>query len=209
MLVRMKLSNKAAVEITSATGQGISTVVGFAEMDKDGVDLLFRQLVRPGGTDAAGNRNPGVKISAIGQQTFGQMCYYTNHMLNRVSRTPTFPSITLAAVKKLKAQELLEKNHKDPVTVPTIDFKNWQKTMDAVDQYIKGHRGVDSSSLGYVTRKTSQLFPPTAADDPTTGETNSVYLSHDDEVVARHRIVNQATATTTLLRPSLFLISGH
>ena len=32
MLVRMKLSNEAATEITSVTGQGITTVVGFAEM---------------------------------------------------------------------------------------------------------------------------------------------------------------------------------
>ena len=124
MLERMKLSNEAAQEIVSATGQGIATIVGFAEMDKDGVDLMFRQLVQPGGVDAAGDRNPGIKISALGHQTFGHMCYYANHMLNCVSRTLTFPSITLAAVKKLKAQELLEKNHKDPVTFPTIDFKN-------------------------------------------------------------------------------------
>jgi len=78
MLVRMKLSNEAAAEITSATGQRISTIVGFAEMDKDGVDLLFRQLVRFGGVNAAGNRNPGIKISALGHQTFGHMCYYAN-----------------------------------------------------------------------------------------------------------------------------------
>ena len=102
MLVRMKLSNEAAIEITSGTGQGITTVVGFAEMDKDGVDLMFRQLARPGGVDAAGVRNPGIKISALGHQTFGHMCYYANHMLNRVDRALTFPSITLATVKKLK-----------------------------------------------------------------------------------------------------------
>ena len=199
MLVRMKLSNEAAIEITSGTGQGITTVVGFAEMDKDGVDLMFRQLARPGGVDAAGVRNPGIKISALGHQTFGHMCYYANHMLNRVDRALTFPSITLATVKKLKAQELLEKNHKDPVTVPTIDFKNWPKTMDAVDQYIKGHRGVDGSSLGYVTRKSSKLFPPAAVDDPKMGTANSVYMSHDDEVVARHRIIDLPSATPTLL----------
>jgi hypothetical protein len=139
MVEHMKLPNEAAQEIVSATGQGILTIVRFTEMDKDGVDLMFCQLVWPGGVDAAGNWNPGIKISALGYQTFGQMCYYMNHMLNRVSCTLTFPSITLTAVKTLKAQELLEKNHKDPVTVPTIDFKNWLKTMDAVDQYIKGY----------------------------------------------------------------------
>ena len=74
MLTRMKLSAEAAGEITSATGQAISTISDFAEMDKEGVDLVICQLARPGGANAAGVRNPGIKISAIGQQTFGLMC---------------------------------------------------------------------------------------------------------------------------------------
>ena len=79
MLTRMKLSAEAAAEITSATSQAISTIPNFAEMDKEGVDLVFRQLMRPGGVNAAGVRNPGIKISAIGRQTFGLMCYYIKH----------------------------------------------------------------------------------------------------------------------------------
>ena len=74
MLQRMKLSSEAAGEITSAMGQGILTIVNFAEMDKEGVDLVFCQLARPGGEDTAGVKNPGIRISAIGQQTFGLMC---------------------------------------------------------------------------------------------------------------------------------------
>ena len=58
MLQRMKLSAEAAGEITSAMGQGISTIVDFAEMDKEGVDLVFRRLECPGGANAAGVRNP-------------------------------------------------------------------------------------------------------------------------------------------------------
>ena len=82
MLTRMKLSDEAASEISSATGQGISTIVNFSEMDKEGADLVFCQLARPGGADAAGVKNPGIKISAIGQQTFGLMCYYIKHKLS-------------------------------------------------------------------------------------------------------------------------------
>ena len=117
MLQRVKLSAEAAGKITSATGQAISTIPNFAEMDKEGVDLVFRQLARPGGANAAGVRNPGIKISAIGQQTFGLMCYYIKHKLSHVDREVTFVSVTLPAVKSLKAQELLERNHKDPVLV--------------------------------------------------------------------------------------------
>ncbi len=90
MLQRIKLSAEAAGEITSATGQEILTIVNFAEMDKEGVDLVFCQLICPGGANAAEVRNPGIKISAIGQQTFGMMCYYINHKLNRkISQSPS------------------------------------------------------------------------------------------------------------------------
>ena len=41
MLVWMKLSNQAATEVTSAQGQGISSLDNFAKMDKDEVELVF------------------------------------------------------------------------------------------------------------------------------------------------------------------------
>jgi hypothetical protein len=134
MLVRMKLSNQAATEVTSAQGQGIASLDNFSKMDKEGVELVFRQLARPGGVDAAGNQNPGIKISAVSQLNFGLMCYYVRHKQDRVDRVITFASVTLAAVKQLRAQELLERNHKDPTIVPTINFKNWAKTMESLDQ---------------------------------------------------------------------------
>ena len=127
MLVRMKLLNAAAVEVTSAMGQGISTLVEFAEMDKEGIELVFRQLARPGGVDAAGNRNPGIKISAVSQLNFGLMCYYVKHKQDRVDRTITFANVTLVAVKKLKTQQLLEMNHKDPTIVLTSTLRIGQR----------------------------------------------------------------------------------
>jgi len=129
MLQRMKLSAEAAGEITSATGQAILTIPDFAEMDKEGVDLVFCQLARPGGA--------GIKISNYGQQTFGLM-------------------------------------------------------MDAIEHWEKGHRGMDSSSLGYVVREGIILFQGPAATDPTMGDAD------DYEVVARHPIIYQSAAMRTL-----------
>ena len=54
--------------------------------------------------------------------------------------------------------------------------------------------------LGYVIRKPANLFPPEAADDPPMGAAGSIYMSHDDEVVARHQIVNQASVTRMLVQ---------
>ena len=69
MLIRMKLSNQAATEVTSAQGQGILSLENFAKMDKDGVELVFCQLARPG----------GVEISADGQLNFGLVYLYVQH----------------------------------------------------------------------------------------------------------------------------------
>ena len=57
---------------------------------------------------------------------------------------------------------------------------------------------MDVSSLGYVTRKAVNLFPEAAATDPAMGDANSTYMSHDDEVIARHQIIDQVAATRTL-----------
>ena len=61
MLVWMKLPNQATTEATSAQGQGILSIDKFAEMGKDGEDLVFRQLPSPG----------GVECTAVGQLNFG------------------------------------------------------------------------------------------------------------------------------------------
>ena len=52
--------------------------------------------------------------------------------------------------------------------------------------------------LGYVTRKAVNLFPEAAATDPAMGDANSNYMSHDNEVVARHQIIDQVAAKRTL-----------
>ena len=196
MLQRMGLTLEAASEITSAQGQGLITLDDFAQMDKDGIKMLFYSLARPGGTDAAGNRNPGTKVSAQAQINFGLMCYYIAHRSLRVDRNVTFAAVTLVAVKKMKPQQQLEANVKDPTTAPTVDFKNWPKTMENLEQYFRQHRGVDGGPLNYCIRR--DLFPEAAAGDPTYNTADSKYNNHDDEIIGRHRIVDASSATGTL-----------
>ena len=71
--------------------------------------------------------------------------------------------------------------------------------MDSLKQWVKGHCGADDSLLGYVIRKPENFFPPAANDDSPMGAADSTYMSHDEEVVARHQIVDQASTTTTLI----------
>ena len=49
-------------------------------------------------------------------------------------------------------------------------------------------------------RKPDDLFPPAAAKDPPMGAADSIHMSHDNEVVARHWIFDQAFDKTTLIQ---------
>jgi len=171
MFVRMKLSNQAAAQVTTGQWQGISSLEDFAKMDKEGAELVFCQQTRPG---------DWCELTAVGQLNFGLVYFYVHHNY-RGGCLFNFESVTLADVKRLKDQEQLERNHKDPTIVPTIDFDSWPKMMDELDQWVTGHRGLYNSLLGYVIRKLPDLFPPVDADDPTMGAAGSIYMSHDDE----------------------------
>ena len=91
-----------------------------------------------------------------------------------------------------EAPDLQESTAKDPTVVPTIDTKNWSKTMELMENYIQGLLGVDNTPFSYPI--CVDMFPPRAADDPAFGAVDSVYHSTDDEIIGRHRIVNQSAA---------------
>ena len=191
-LQRMGFTAAAAAELTSAAGQDLSTLEEFAELDSEGQKLLWRLLARPVGLNAQGDRDPGIKTSGKAQANFGLMCYYINHVMKRTDRTLTWAGVTLPQVKTMRPQIQQEDTAKDPAVVPTIDAKNWPRTMESVENYIRGHLGVDKTPLKYVIRV--DLFPPPAANDPIFGAADSEYLSIDEEIIARHRIVDRSIA---------------
>ena len=193
-LQRMGFTAAAATELTSAAGQDLSTLEEYAELDSGGQKSLWQLLARPVGLNAEGERDPGIKTSGKAQANFGLLCYYVTHTSKHADRNLTWASVTLAQVRTMKPQILQESTAKDPTVVPTIDMKNWPRTMESVESYIRGHLGVDKTPLSYAIRV--DLFPPLAADDPIFGAADSVYHSVDDEIIARHRIVDRSAAAT-------------
>ena len=71
-------------------------------------------------------------------------------------------------------------------------MKNWPRTMELVENYIRGHLRVDKTPLSYAI--CVDLFPSRAADDPTFGAVDSVYHSINNKIIARHRIVDKSAA---------------
>ena len=196
MLKRLGLSEDAAEEITSATGQNLSEIADFADLGADEIKMLFSSLKQPGGLTTGGARNYGIACNMVSQTNFAAMCFLCKHVTKRQDRPLTQGDILLTKVKKARAMQVMEQNHTDPSVLPVYDVKNWPKTMEMVVQYAEGFRAQDGSRLSYIMRPS--LFAPAATSDPTYGAVGSIYFSPDEEIKARHRIVDASYATDTL-----------
>ena len=62
-----------------------------------------------------------------------------------ISIDTTFDNVRL--LRNLKERE---KKHKDPVVSPFIDANNWPKTMESLEDYLRGNIGVIGVLLSYV-----------------------------------------------------------
>ena len=79
--------------------------------------------------------------------------------------------------------------------VPTIDPKDWTKTLETVEEYIRGFRGLDGQPLSY--RLGYYLIVPVTASDLTYGVNGSKYFTHDEEMIARGSILSGLTVLGT------------
>ena len=71
-----------------------------------------------------------------------------------------------------------------------IDAKNWPKTMESLEDYLRGHIGVKGVSLSYVVRSEEVVAP--SLDEPETS-----FLSAEYEMVARAPIIGGGMRTVT------------
>ena len=83
-----------------------------------------------------------------------------------------------------------EKEHKDPVVSLVIDANNWPKTMESLEEYLRGHIGVKGVPLSYVVRAKEAVAP--SLDEPETR-----FLSSKDNMVACAQILEGGLRTVT------------
>ena len=67
--------------------------------------------------------------------------------------------ITLDDVRLLRELKESEKEHKDPVVSLVIDSKNWPKTIDILEDYLRGDIGFKGVPLYYVVRPEEAVAP--------------------------------------------------
>jgi len=74
------------------------------------------------------------------------------------SRQADASNITLDNVRSYRAHTQWELEHKD-VAAPTINMKDWPKTIQSLVEYLKGCLGVTKIPLAYVIRDEPGVFP--------------------------------------------------
>ena len=72
--------------------------------------------------------------------------------------------------------------------IPTVNTGGWTKTLEIVEEYIRGFRGVDRQPLIYGLR--DDLIDPVAASDPTYRTNGSKYFIHNEEMISQGSIIS-------------------
>jgi hypothetical protein len=189
-LVRLGFSMNAAHSI--ATDQGLNSLGKIGLLTDGEVVNLCKALRKPGGMVAnpeallpnqpAQVPNQGFMVSMRAENNLKLACYYLRHR-QRMSRTTVAAQITLENVRALHDLKLQQDNHKDPSETPTINPKDWAKTMEDLREYLCGHLGITKVPLSYVVRENEAVVDE--ADDPSTN-----YSTVYEEMVARAPIRN-------------------
>ncbi|KAI2512366.1 hypothetical protein MHU86_2028 [Fragilaria crotonensis] len=166
-MVRIGFSEQAAQALVE--DQGIATLEEIRLLSDDEIESLCKVIRRPGGTipppagaaaGAAQVQNPGVQVNLRAELNLKLLSFYLRHQV-RVSRTVAVASVTLDNIRSIRELREFESTYKNPDDLPTINPKDWPKTMEAIDEYLRSVLGERKIPLAYVIRKNEDIAPDT------------------------------------------------
>ncbi|KAI2504041.1 hypothetical protein MHU86_10403 [Fragilaria crotonensis] len=192
-LVRIGFVDAAAQAIVEE--QGIDSLDEIRLLSDDEITNLGKLLRRPGGTvpGAAGAGgpavpNPGIQVNARAETNLKLLAFYLRHKL-RTSRTVAPAAVTLESIRSIRELRDFEATYKPSDDVPTINAKDWPKTMESILEYLRSYLGDKKIPLAYVVRKDENVPEM----DPDGG-----YATVQDEMIARAPHFTMAGAVRTL-----------
>ena len=209
MMTGLGFSNACAVRFWN--DEGLQDLEEFRAMDDYAVESLCKvtrnagglvpnpNAIAPAGANqdqitlagrqAPSIRDPGVPISLRAEENLKLMCYQIRYA-ERTSNTLVFADITLNSVRALRTQREAEKEHEDP-EAPLLTFTDWPKTIETIEEYLRGCLGVTKIPLSYVIREDTTPTPT-----PATG-----FATTEEELIQRAPIIDAAgTNNPTYLR---------
>ena len=187
MYARIGFTNGADDNIVDA--QGIDSVRELGYLNDEDVINLCKTIRRPGGHlpnpayVAGGAMNPTIPYTGImvsqRAETNMQLASYTVRHHNRISRATNVTAMNPTSIRRLRELKIKEDSRDgDPPTAPTIDPKNWPKTMDALQDYFCCVLGETKAPLAYIIRDVATV--PDEADDAPDN-----YDTPENEMIAR------------------------
>lgn len=175
-LVRFGFLDATALAIVEE--QGINSLEEIRLLSDDEITNLGKLLRRQGGTIGVGEAavpNPGIQVNARAENNLKLLAFFLRHQV-RTSRHTTPALITLERIRSIRELREYESTWKASEEVPTINSKDWPKTMEAIHEYLRSYLGDKKIPLAYVVRKDTDV----PATDPEGG-----YASIQEEMIAR------------------------
>ena len=158
-LTRLGFSNEAAEFIT--VGQDMTELEEFKLLKDEEVESLCKVVRHPGGTvpnpqaDMVGQAptlpNPGIPVSLRAENNLKLACHFLRFR-ERTSRDVQAADITLDNVRALHEHKDWEEDHED-VESPTINPRDWPRTIEAIEEWLKGCLGSHQDSFGLCCEK--------------------------------------------------------
>ena len=182
LYTRMGFSVAAAQSMVDE--QGLTSLDDIKVLTDQRVEALCKVIRRPGGREAnvapgdPGAANLGIQVSLKAENNLMLAAYWLRHQ-DRVSRVPNPANVTLESVRSLAAlreADIAYRKDKDTTKVPSIDAKDWPKTIEAIETYLRSRLGQKEIPLAYVVRR--DIAVPEA--DPPTN-----YRSRHAEMICR------------------------
>ena len=140
MLSILKLIDKAVGVVVADNGKGISTNWWFFPVEWE-ICRGCLPSTKKAWRYYWGMSNPGVSVSDMAEANLKDIIYYINHF-KMIVHTCTHIDVDLSKVRAMYHQWDMEEYHKEPKVVPTADLRYWRKTLETVEEYIRGFCGV-------------------------------------------------------------------
>ncbi len=117
------------------------------------------------------------------------LAFFLRHQ-ERVSKETNVSNVTLDTIRIVRELRDFESTYKAPDDPPSINSKDWPKTMESIHEYLRSYLGDRKIPLAYVVRKDEDV----PADNPAAG-----YLTVQEAMIARakHYAVAAADGTKT------------
>jgi hypothetical protein len=180
MLQRIGFS--AAASQVLVNEQGMDTLAEIQLLTDDEIKNLCKVVRRPGGTVPGPNpgdapvNNPGTPVNLRRAENHLKLLAFFLRHQERVSKETNVANVTLDAIRTVQELRDFESTYKAPDDPPSINSKDWPKTMESIHEYLRSYLGDRKIPLAYVIRKVEDV----PADDPAAG-----YSTVQEAMIAR------------------------